>query len=78
MGCGFTPDETELIEKAVDLARRLQEKAVKLRTPSERRWQAEFDAMVQNPADKAALVEMTDQILRPAAPRRAARKSRFP
>lgn len=53
------------IQKTLFLARRLQERAGKLQTPSERRQQAELDRLLQNPADKATLVQMTDQAFRP-------------
>ena len=65
-------DEAGLIAAAVQLARRLQERAVALQTPQERRQQAEFDRMIQHPADKATLVQMTDQAFRSNAARRSA------
>ena len=40
-------DEAGLIAAAVELARRLQQRAVSLQTPQERRQQAEFDRMIQ-------------------------------
>ena len=52
------------VQKAVLLARRLQERAAALQTPSERRQQAELDRMLQNPSDKATLIQMTDQAFR--------------
>jgi RHH-type proline utilization regulon transcriptional repressor/proline dehydrogenase/delta 1-pyrroline-5-carboxylate dehydrogenase len=67
-----TEDEAGLIAAAVRLARRLQERAVALQTPQERRQQAELDRMIQHPADKATLVQMTDQAFRSSAARRAA------
>jgi RHH-type proline utilization regulon transcriptional repressor/proline dehydrogenase/delta 1-pyrroline-5-carboxylate dehydrogenase len=57
---------------AVQLARRLQERAVALQTPQERRQQAEFDRMIQHPGDKATLVQLTDQAFRSKAARRSA------
>ena len=42
-----------LIERAIALARELQERAHLLQTPSERRQQAELDRMLQIPEDKA-------------------------
>lgn len=67
------PDSDEgLIEQAVRLARDLQERANELQTPQERRQQAEFDRMIQRPADKATLIQMTDQTFRSSASRRAA------
>ena len=65
-------DAARLIEAAVSLARQLQERAVALQTPQERRQQAEFDRMIQHPADKATLVELTDQAFRSSAAGRAA------
>lgn len=65
-------DESLLIEEAIDLARRLQARAASLQTPQERRQQAEFDRMIQHAADKATLVQMTDQAFRSRASRRAA------
>src|SRR5262245_65088902 len=53
-----------LIDQAVELARELQERAVALQTPAERRQQAELDRMLQNPADKVTLVQLTDQAFR--------------
>ncbi len=64
--------ESALIEDAIRLARRLQARAVELQTPQEKRQQAEFDRMIQHPADKATLVQMTDQAFRSSASRRAA------
>ncbi len=65
-------DESGLIAEAVRLARRLQERAVALQTPQERRQQAELDRMIQHPADKATLVQMTDQAFRSKVARRSA------
>ena len=53
-----------LIEQAIALARELQERATELQTPAERRQQAELDRMLQTPADKATLVQLTDQAFR--------------
>ncbi len=61
-----------LIADAVRLARRLQERALDLQTPQERRQQAELDRMIQHPADKATLVQMTDQAFRSSRARRSA------
>jgi RHH-type proline utilization regulon transcriptional repressor/proline dehydrogenase/delta 1-pyrroline-5-carboxylate dehydrogenase len=60
----------ELIDRAVALARQLQQRANELQTPAERRQQAELDRMLQTPADKVTLVQITDQAFRP---RQAAR-----
>ena len=65
-------DEAGLIAAAVGLARRLQQRAVALQTPQERRQQAELDRMIQHPADKATLVQLTDQAFRSNAARRSA------
>ncbi|MFC5457529.1 proline dehydrogenase family protein [Prosthecobacter fluviatilis] len=62
----------ELISQAVELARRLQLRAAELQTPAERRQQAELDRMLQNPADKATLVQLTDQAFRPRSAARVA------
>lgn len=67
-----TEDEAALIAAALRLARRLQERAVALQTPQERRQQAELDRMIQRPADKATLVQMTDQAFRSSAAWRSA------
>lgn len=52
------------IEQAIELAAELLKKASELQTPEERRQQAELDRMIQHQADKATLVEMTDQAFR--------------
>ncbi|MCP5059727.1 MAG: bifunctional proline dehydrogenase/L-glutamate gamma-semialdehyde dehydrogenase [bacterium] len=65
-------DDPELIAATIRLARRIQERANLLQTPAERRQQAEFDRMLQHPADKATLVQMTDQTFRSRAARRSA------
>ncbi len=57
---------------ALALAKRLQQRAAELQTPQERRQQAELDRMLQNPGDKATLVEMTDQAFRSHTASRAA------
>ena len=62
----------ESVQKAVYLARVLQERACELQTPQERRQQAELDRMVKSPNDKATLMEMTDQAFRAKLPHRAA------
>jgi RHH-type proline utilization regulon transcriptional repressor/proline dehydrogenase/delta 1-pyrroline-5-carboxylate dehydrogenase len=48
----------------VRLAAALQQRATKLQTPAERRQQAELDRMLRTPADKATLVQLTDQAFR--------------
>ncbi len=67
----MTPD-TSLIDAAVDLAAALQRRAVELQTPAERRQQAELARMLESPADKATLVELTDQAFRSHAAARTA------
>lgn len=64
-------DDDELIERAVALARDLQERAAALQTPQERRQQAELDRMIRHPADKATLVSMTDRAFRSASAARS-------
>jgi RHH-type proline utilization regulon transcriptional repressor/proline dehydrogenase/delta 1-pyrroline-5-carboxylate dehydrogenase len=58
-------------QKAIFLARRLQERASQLQTAPERRQQAELDRMLQTPSDKATLAQMTDQSFRTNNPARA-------
>jgi RHH-type proline utilization regulon transcriptional repressor/proline dehydrogenase/delta 1-pyrroline-5-carboxylate dehydrogenase len=61
-----------LIDEAVALARALQERATILQTPHERRQQAELDRMLQTPADKVTLVELTDEAFRSRTAQRTA------
>lgn len=72
---GFEPDPQSsrplTIQKALFVARRLQERAAELQTPPEKRQQAELDRMLQVPQDKATLVQMTDQAFRTSDPHRA-------
>ncbi len=71
----FSPDPEspypELAQKAVRLARHLQEQAAELQTPVEERQQAELERMVQSPHDKATLTQLTDQAFRSRNPQRA-------
>ena len=60
-----------VVQKALYLARHLQERALRLQTPPERRQQGELDRLLQSPADKATLVQMTDQAFRTRDPHRA-------
>src|SRR5262245_32724628 len=53
-----------LIDATVRLASELQVRATALQSPAERRQQAELDRMLRNPADKATLVQLTDQAFR--------------
>jgi RHH-type proline utilization regulon transcriptional repressor/proline dehydrogenase/delta 1-pyrroline-5-carboxylate dehydrogenase len=71
-GATRAADEHALIHAAVARARRLQERALALQTPSERRQQAELERMLQHPEDKATLVQLTDQAFRASRARRAA------
>lgn len=54
----------DLVERATKLAAELQTIAAELQTSAERRQQAELDRMLQNPADKATLTQLTDQAFR--------------
>src|SRR5688572_3832050 len=71
----FTPSSasphSELVQKALYVARRLQERASELQTPSERRQQAELDRMLHVPSDKSTLAQITDQAFRARDPHRA-------
>jgi RHH-type proline utilization regulon transcriptional repressor/proline dehydrogenase/delta 1-pyrroline-5-carboxylate dehydrogenase len=58
------------MQKAVHLARLLQERAAVLQTPAERRQQTELDRMIRCPQDKATLIQMTDQAFRAQHPER--------
>jgi RHH-type proline utilization regulon transcriptional repressor/proline dehydrogenase/delta 1-pyrroline-5-carboxylate dehydrogenase len=60
------------VQQAVYLARVLQQRAAELQTPAERRQQAELDRMIHSPADKATLMQMTDQAFRSRRAERAA------
>ncbi len=62
----------EDIQQALFLARHLQTQASQLQTPAERRQQAELDRMMQSPADKTTLMQLTDQAFRSRLPHRAA------
>jgi RHH-type proline utilization regulon transcriptional repressor/proline dehydrogenase/delta 1-pyrroline-5-carboxylate dehydrogenase len=61
-----------IIDEAVALARLLQQRATELQTPHERRQQRELDRMLQNPADKATVVQLTDEAFRSSRSRRTA------
>lgn len=71
----FKPDSESsrppAVQKALFLARRLQERATELQTAPEKRQQAELDRMLQSPSDKATLTQMTDQAFRTSDPHRA-------
>jgi RHH-type proline utilization regulon transcriptional repressor/proline dehydrogenase/delta 1-pyrroline-5-carboxylate dehydrogenase len=66
------PDSSQFVDAAVELAAELQREAVQLQSPAERRQQAELARMLENPADKATLVELTDQAFRSHAAARTA------
>ncbi len=61
-------DAGEALALAADLIREAQ----RLQTPQERRQQHELDRMIEHEADKATLVEMTDQAFRTHTPARVA------
>ncbi|QDT02539.1 Bifunctional protein PutA [Rubripirellula lacrimiformis] len=60
------------VDRAIQLAADLLERAAELQTPQERRQQAELDRMVKHQTDKATMVEMTDQAFRTYSPARVA------
>ncbi len=66
------PASADTIQRALALARELQERAGELQTSAERRQQAELDRMLQTPADKATLVQLTDQGFRSKSSARVA------
>lgn len=72
---GFTSDPASkhpiILQKTLFLARRLQMRATELQTAPEKRQQAELDRMLQTPADKATLAQITDQAFRTNDPHRA-------
>jgi len=59
-------------QRALQLARAVQERAVDLQTPQERRQQAELERMMQSPRDKTTLMQLTDQAFRSRSAVRAA------
>ncbi|MFO0872137.1 MAG: hypothetical protein U0935_24685, partial [Pirellulales bacterium] len=64
--------ERSRIEQAVQLARELLERARTCQTSAERRQQAELDRLLQNPADKVTVIQLTDQAFRSQAVSRTA------
>lgn len=54
-------DLADIAARASELAKHIQRRASQLQTPAERRQQAELDRMLQHPADKITLTQMTDQ-----------------
>jgi RHH-type proline utilization regulon transcriptional repressor/proline dehydrogenase/delta 1-pyrroline-5-carboxylate dehydrogenase len=75
MMADFKPDLAsvvpDIVEKALFVAARLQERAAELQTPAERRQQAELDRMLRHPDDKATLAQITDQAFRSNTSQRA-------
>lgn len=69
---GSLPAEESPVERAILVARALQERSHDLQTPAERRQQAELDRMIHNPHDKATLTQMTDQAFRSQEAQRSA------
>ncbi|HEY4414642.1 MAG TPA: bifunctional proline dehydrogenase/L-glutamate gamma-semialdehyde dehydrogenase [Verrucomicrobiae bacterium] len=71
----FQPDaksaQLPVVQRALWLARCLQELATQLQTSPEKKQQSELDRMLQTPSDKATLAQMTDQAFRTSDPRRA-------
>src|SRR5271166_681228 len=59
------------VQKALWLARCLQERATDLQTAPAKRQQAELDRLLQTPSDKATLAQITDQAFRASDPHRA-------
>ncbi len=66
-----TTELADILSSACQLAKRIQQRAVELQTPAERRQQAELDRMLQHPEDKVTLTQMTDQGFRSRSPDRA-------
>lgn len=69
---GPTSPHSLTLERTLALARHLQRRGSELQTAAERRQQAEFERMMQNPSDKATLTQITDQAFRASDPGRAA------
>ncbi len=65
-------DQPAAVQKAVALARRMQERGAELQTREEKRQQQELEHMMQSEQDKTTLAQMTDQAFRSKVPRRAA------
>ncbi len=73
-GLEIDPDSPRpaAVQRAILLARRLQERAHQLQTAQERRQQAELDRVIHSPPDRATLLQLTDQAFRSDTPHRAA------
>ena len=71
---GFDPDSPiePAVQKAIAVARRLQERGTLLQTREERRQQRELERIMDSQSDKATLIQMTDQAFRSERPTRAA------
>jgi RHH-type proline utilization regulon transcriptional repressor/proline dehydrogenase/delta 1-pyrroline-5-carboxylate dehydrogenase len=71
----FTVDPASTVpaaaQKAAQLAAQLQQRAVELQTPQEKKQQAELERMMQTPGDKSTVTEITDQAFRSSDPHRA-------
>ena len=65
-----TITSAQLVEASLELTKLLQQRALELQTPAERRQQAELDRMIQHPQDKATMMQMTDQGFRSNSPDR--------
>jgi RHH-type proline utilization regulon transcriptional repressor/proline dehydrogenase/delta 1-pyrroline-5-carboxylate dehydrogenase len=63
-------DDKRIVQASLKLATLLQDRAVHLQTPQERRQQAELDRMLQHPEDKSTLTQITDQSFRSSSPGR--------
>ena len=61
---GKALDQNTRIQRAAALAAFLQSRANELLTSVEKEQQEEFDKLIRNPADRATLVQMTDQVFR--------------
>ncbi len=66
-----SPIESELLQRALFVARSLQTRAKDLQSSQERRQQAELDQMIRNPHDKVTLTQMTDRAFRSNIPERS-------
>ncbi len=65
-------DVPETVQKAIHVARTLQQRASEVQTAQERRQQDELERIMRSPHDKATLVQITDQALRARRAPRAA------
>ena len=69
-------DEAALVDRAVALAGELLDQSLADTTPAERRRLQRLGALLDDPAGRALIQHMTDDVLRIAQPRRAARRFR--